>query len=368
MRYKILVLMVFCAAIVTGIAGPGTNVEARAGSLDAEFETAATEYGVPKELLLAMGYVNTRWEMPPPHTSGYEEKEAGEKSPEARGSYGIMQLVQNPSRDTLGEAAGLTGVSEEQLKTGRAENIRGGAAVLAGLQGTDQPEDLGGWYETVAGYGGGPAYAEQVYEALEKGASEKISSGEQVRLAARGVVAPRRAEAARAVQSAGEYPGSTWYGTSGNNYTAASRPSSNPINKIVIHVMQGSWSSAINWFKDPAAGASAHYSVRSSDGFIGQSVAEKDIGYHAGNWPYNQTSIGIEHEGYVSDPKWFTEAMYDSSARLSAYLCNKYLIPIDRDHIVGHVEVPYPSDHYDPGYNWNWYKYMDYVLYYATTV
>jgi N-acetyl-anhydromuramyl-L-alanine amidase AmpD len=168
--------------------------------------------------------------------------------------------------------------------------------------------------------------------------------------------------------AAGEYPGSTLYPAFSSNYSAANRPASNPINKIIVHVTQGSWAGAINWFQDPKAQVSAHYTIRSSDGAVGQSVREKDIGWHAGNWPYNQTSIGIEHEGYVSDPKWFTEAMYDSSARLSAYLCNKYLIPIDRDHIVGHVEVPYPNDHYDPGYNWNWYKYMDYVLYYATTV
>jgi N-acetyl-anhydromuramyl-L-alanine amidase AmpD len=151
-----------------------------------------------------------------------------------------------------------------------------------------------------------------------------------------------------------------------NNYTPADRPNSAVIDKIIIHVAQGSWSGALNWFQNPYSGVSAHYTVRSSDGFVGQSVREKDIAWHAGNWSYNQTSIGIEHEGYVSDPKWFTEAMYDSSARLSAYLCNKYLIPVDRDHIVGHGEVPYPNDHYDPGGNWNWYKYMDYVLYYAT--
>jgi N-acetyl-anhydromuramyl-L-alanine amidase AmpD len=151
-----------------------------------------------------------------------------------------------------------------------------------------------------------------------------------------------------------------------NNYTPADRPNSAVIDKIIIHVAQGSWSGALNWFQNPYSGVSAHYTVRSSDGFVGQSVREKDIAWHAGNWSYNQTSIGIEHEGYVSDPKWFTETMYDSSARLSAYLCNKYLIPVDRDHIVGHGEVPYPNDHYDPGGNWNWYKYMDYVLYYAT--
>ena len=163
-----------------------------------------------------------------------------------------------------------------------------------------------------------------------------------------------------------DYSGSTWYGAYSGNYTAASRPSSNPINKIVVHVTQGSWSSAINWFKDSRAGVSAHYTVRSSDGFVGQSVQEKDIAYHAGYWPYNQTSIGIEHEGYVSDPKWFTEAMYRTSAKLSAYLCKKHNIPVDRSHIIGHNEVP-NATHTDPGGNWNWTKYMDYVRSYSGT-
>jgi N-acetyl-anhydromuramyl-L-alanine amidase AmpD len=173
---------------------------------------------------------------------------------------------------------------------------------------------------------------------------------------------------------ADDYLGSTYYPANSNNYTAANRPYSNPIDKIIIHITQGSWSSAINWFQDPNAQASAHYVVRSSDGFIGQSVLEKDIAWHAGNWPYNQTAIGIEHEGYVSDPKWFTEAMYDSSAQLSAYLCDKYGIPVDRDHIFGHAEVPDPYDpgqfggagnHTDPGPYWDWDKYMSYVGSYA---
>ena len=161
-----------------------------------------------------------------------------------------------------------------------------------------------------------------------------------------------------------DYSGSTWYGAYSGNYTDASRPGSNPINKVIIHVTQGSWSSAINWFRDSRAGVSAHYTVRSSDGFIGQSVQEQDIAYHAGNWTYNQTSVGIEHEGYVSDPKWFTDVMYRSSAKLTAYLCKKYGIPIDRTHIIGHVEVPYAT-HTDPGGYWDWTKYIGYVKDYA---
>ncbi len=83
--------------------------------------------------------------------------------------------------------------------------------------------------------------------------------------------------------AAGDYSGSTFYGASSNNYTVANRPSSNPINKIIVHVTQGSWSSAINWFLNSSAQVSAHYTVRSSDGFIGQSVREKDIAWHARN-------------------------------------------------------------------------------------
>jgi hypothetical protein len=139
MRRRTLILLALCAAVAAGSVGPGTNVEARTGSPGAEFGAAAEKYEVPEELLLAMGYVNTRWEMPPPDASDYEKGKPKEGSPESRGSYGIMQLVQNPSEDTLGEAAGLTGISEERLKTDRARNIRGGAAVLAERQGTRSP-------------------------------------------------------------------------------------------------------------------------------------------------------------------------------------------------------------------------------------
>ena len=40
-------------------------------SLMAEFREAAEEYGVPVGLLMAMGWVNTRWEMPPPEANEY---------------------------------------------------------------------------------------------------------------------------------------------------------------------------------------------------------------------------------------------------------------------------------------------------------
>lgn len=163
---------------------------------------------------------------------------------------------------------------------------------------------------------------------------------------------------------------SGWRPASSNNYTAADRPHSGRIDMIAVHVTQCSFASAIRRFEDPSSGVSAHYTVRSSDGFVVQSVSEKDIAWHAGNWSYNCRSIGIEHEGYVDKPAFFTEAMYRSSARLSAELCKKYHIPVNRGHIIGHSEVPHTirsgkyggwDNHQDPGRYFDWSKYLQYI-------
>lgn len=172
------------------------SVEAEATAspkLTAEFEDAANEYGVPAIILMAMGYVNTRWAMPAPETNEYKRGEL-----HGWGSYGIMALVQNPFSDTLGEASRLTGISEERLKTDRRSNIRGGAALLAEALGTDQPATVEGFrgaivgggsapgrsFDAVAGVGSGELYAEQVFEAVVNGASEMIR-GEEVALSAK---------------------------------------------------------------------------------------------------------------------------------------------------------------------------------------
>ena len=354
-----------------GIAGvvllgtAGSRVWAQSGSkLDSEFEAAAEKYGVPKDLLLAIGYANTRWEMPPESSGDYEPGDL-----HGMGGYGIMQLDQNPKKDTLAQAADLTGSPKEALKTGQAANIAGGAAVLADLAGDTKPEDLDGWYEAVSRFGEGTLYADQVYEVLKDGVSAEVDPGETVTLKPHPDV---QTPVVRTAQAAGEYSRSTWYGASSNNYTNANRPGSNRINKIIIHVTQGSWSGSLGWFKNSSSQVSAHYTVRSSDGKIGQSVREEDIAYHCGYWSYNQTSIGIEHEGYIDNSKWLTGTMYQSSARLAAYLCKKYKIPIDRQHIIGHNEVPgCPGPgggsgcHTDPGRYWNWTKYINLIKYYS---
>ncbi|MGH8878795.1 MAG: N-acetylmuramoyl-L-alanine amidase [Stackebrandtia sp.] len=165
-------------------------------------------------------------------------------------------------------------------------------------------------------------------------------------------------ESAGPESSAVDYPSATWLAANKKNYTNGDRPESDPINKVVIHVMQGTIEGTKAWFRNPKSEVSAHYAIESSNGAITQMVHESDIGWHAGNWEVNKTSIGIEHEGYVDEPKkWFTKKMYSSSAKLVRSICDRYDIPIDRDHIIAHSEVP-GADHTDPGKGWDWDEYM----------
>jgi hypothetical protein len=297
-------------------------------SLKGEFASAAAAYRVPRELLMAMGYVNTLWEMPPPTASDYVPGDL-----HGRGAYGIMQLVQTPWEDTLGKAAHLTGLLEESLKTVRAANVRGGAAVLADIVGNDRPSDLNGWYEAVAEYGGGELYAQEVFETLKSGASATISTGESLQLAPQeeDVEVPQLYTA----QHMANYYRAVWRPAYRGNYTQANR-GARMIDFIVIHIAQGSYSGTINWFKNPRANVSAHYVV-GRRGAIAQCVHNADIAWHAGNWTYNRRSIGIEHAGYASQ-RW-TDRMYRSSAKLSAYLCRRFNIPVN-NHIIGHRSVP----------------------------
>jgi N-acetyl-anhydromuramyl-L-alanine amidase AmpD len=108
------------------------------------------------------------------------------------------------------------------------------------------------------------------------------------------------------------------------------------IKLVVIHwVGQGTADSAAAWFANDSSNVSAHYIV--GDSVVYQCVAEKDTAWHSGNWDVNLESIGIEHEATPDKPA--TENVYKKSAELIKTICEKYSIPIDREHIIGHNEV-----------------------------
>ena len=157
-----------------------------------------------------------------------------------------------------------------------------------------------------------------------------------------------------------DYPYALWAPASTSNYTVANRPAQYPVEYVVIHITQETFEDTLAIFQDPSSAVSSHYVVGSADGRVAQCVEEKNVAWHAGNWSYNTRSIGIEHEGWVDEPEWFTDVMYERSARLTAYLCDYYGIPKNRTHILGHSEVP-GATHTDPGPLWDWDRYIDLV-------
>ncbi|MFJ6017098.1 N-acetylmuramoyl-L-alanine amidase [Streptomyces sp. NPDC092952] len=156
-----------------------------------------------------------------------------------------------------------------------------------------------------------------------------------------------------------DYAGARWIEASPANYRRADRPDDYVIDRVVVHVTQGGYAGAVRAFQDPAHGAAAHYVVR-EDGRVTQMIRELDVAFHAGNRAYNERSVGIEHEGFVDRPQDFTARMYGASARLTAAVCERYGIPVDRKHIIGHAEVP-GADHTDPGRHWDWDRYLKLV-------
>jgi len=167
---------------------------------------------------------------------------------------------------------------------------------------------------------------------------------------------------------AAEYPNALWNPAATCNYSSRSGI---VISAVTVHTVQGSYAGCISWFKNCNAGVSAHYVIRSSDGQVTQMVPETNKAWHVGS--ENPYTVGIEHEGYINDPSWYTQAMYQSSANLVKYLAGKYAInPLSTYkgaaqvvlnscyRIKGHIHYPNQT-HTDPGTNWNWALYYNLI-------
>jgi hypothetical protein len=337
MRWSVLLLALLVLACGSD---PKPPVEARAelrgeSSLVELFREAERETGVPAPLLATVAYLETRLSTKP------RAKSDGH-APPVTGIMGIGTggLV------SLESAAARAGVSPEECATDTRTNIRAAALVLAA-------EASGDDYGPALSAYGGEVLRATATRLLATGWKSSDDAGLSIEVAGSGA----GLENIGTVQQAIGFPGSIWNPAVG--YTNANR-GPDQINYVVIHTTQGSYGGTISWFKNPAAQASSHYVVRSSDGEITQMVDDADIAWH--DACFNSETIGIEHEGFAEDPgTWYTEAMYGASAKLTAWLCDAYGIPKDHNHIMGHGEAPDCSDHWDPGPGWNWDHYLNLV-------
>ncbi|MFP7202189.1 N-acetylmuramoyl-L-alanine amidase [Lysinibacillus halotolerans] len=387
-----MVALIVCSFVIFQSNNERIRAASNSEELQQAFKKASEEFDVPLEILMAVSYHQSRWN----EHDGHSEV----------GGYGVMNLIDldlnndakgkneanlqstaDLSKNSLGMAAQLLGIDEKKLKTNTEQNIRGGAALLAQYA-TETvgkiPVEIGDWYGAVMLFSGSniksvaEEFAEGVFTTIETGVERTTVNGQKVTLKgmeiepnkhtakninlrnpeSSGADCPNGLECTFIPATYEQYSSSSRdYG----NYDLAERPDDGlDIRYIIIHDIEGSSESAINHFQAQSY-VSAHYVLDSDDGTITQMVRPKDVAWHAGNWYFNAHSIGFEHEGFaVEGADWYSEQMYRSSAKLVKYLAETYNIPLDRQHIIGHDEVPgltparQAAMHWDPGAYWDW--------------
>jgi hypothetical protein len=393
---------------MAGALPSNSAVAASTTTAEQAFTQASQETGVPSELLKAICEIEGNLSM---HGG----------APSVSEGYGCMNLIQQTDTDgckailenkgdacthhftrrqidTLDQAAQLLHVSSAQIKTDFAINIRAGAWILRtqalALSSTHTlPTTLANWYGTVAAYSNATVpstssmYADAVFKLLQTGFTAQTDQGDNVTLPAQTVTSNRAtmnvksstlpvgctnspaeyAPAINCILDPATHDCNVVADNQPCNYESANRPQDLAITHIVIHDVEGSALAALATFQDPNSAVSAHYII-DTDGTIYQVLRNQDIGYHAGNYWYNQHSIGIEHAGFDADGyKWYNATQYLASAKLVAYLIKKYHIPFDHNHIVSHGTIPSPflavaPNHVDPGPYWLWEYYGKLIL------
>jgi N-acetylmuramoyl-L-alanine amidase len=139
---------------------------------------------------------------------------------------------------------------------------------------------------------------------------------------------------------------------------------------ICNHITAGQFPGCQNWLCNPKAKASSNYLITRT-GKIIQLVKDEDTAWANGgvnkpSWTLydgtnpNRYTISIEHEGYGFNggDGNLTEQQYKATLCLHRQLINKWNIPIDRNHIIGHFEIDKINRPNCPGKAFPWDRLM----------
>jgi N-acetyl-anhydromuramyl-L-alanine amidase AmpD len=353
------------------------------GPVARSIESAAAEAGVPADLVMAIAVEEGGIKLAPIRSINPDDN-----VPVA----GAMEL-RHGKLDTLALGAQLMGTSEDALIADTELGTRAGAMVLAklgrehgagaGLESWRAAlEELSGMQED-----GARAYGDRVLAILSRGGDFQARGGELIHIAPHPELPMVVAREVVSYANAPDYPGAIWFTTSCTNKCDVGRPLGNAaVNKIVIHDTEGGWDGSVATLQNDS-GKSVHYIVDADGSRVGQFRPETDTTWHAGNYYYNETSIGIEHVGVASDPSGYSDGLYATSEDLVKNIRTRWSVPLDRAHIVGHYQVPDgdnisqssaacadtldacetsanyggANNHRDPGYYWQWCQYMEHL-------
>lgn len=390
-------LCIFCISLIN----PFTAQTLDALTYKSAFESAyATNSTLPKGILEAVAFAQTRIK----HLSGNTEGCSG--MPQVKGVMGLTEDGKGYFNNNLIYIAELSGYSVHDIRSNPSDNIAAYAKAYTILMERSSVETdefskhdqllktlseipwnknaasnyaLSCFTYEVFNFLNNPIYQDlfdfpayaidltEIYGVDNLG----ILTSEQILISPDAVYDEERHEFEPRDRSA-EYGPALWNAAAACNYSSRLGVS---ISAVTVHTIQGSYAGAISWAKNCLSSVSYHYVVRSSDGQVTQMVIEANKAWHVGS--ANPYTIGIEHEGYVSDPIWYTEAMYVSSANLVRDITESgYGIDPLRTYqgpataatltlggcvkIKGHQHFP-SAAHTDPGIHWNWEHYYQLI-------
>jgi N-acetyl-anhydromuramyl-L-alanine amidase AmpD len=346
-------------------------------------QQAAARNGVPGDLALAIAQVEGGLRLP-----RLRIPDPSDHVPVA----GAFEL-RHGAFDSLARAAALVGTDELTLCSNTDLATDAGVRVLAelGAQTGARADDIASWraaLEQLSGMADSQSrarYADEVFDVLVNGGSFLAREGETVSIASHPELATEESRAAESASNRADFPGAIWFQTDCNKKCTPGRPDGNgSVNAIVIHDTEGGWNASVATLQnDPLK--SVHYIVDADGGRVGQFRPETDTTWHAGNWEINKHSIGIEHVGHAADPNGYSDGLYAKSRALVQSIRQRWRIPLDRMHVIGHYQVANPDrlgetappcsapivscetsadyggagNHRDPGYSWQWCQYME---------
>ena len=336
--------------------------------IEGEFEAAALEFDVPIDVLKAVGYVESQWQM----VEGEVEFDGIEPA------FGAMAL----RGKNLARGADLLQVEVDAVKSTRALNIRAAAAVLrerADKGGIDRA-DIGAWAPAIADLSGIDDQSPAAISYIHQNVYALISNGLVVTDLAGNVISeikPKTDVVVDYPQQGGpvlaaspDYAGATWRATA--NFSARPGGTTGKVRVVIIHTCEGAYAGCWGWLAKKESGVSAHYVVKEDGSEITQLVKEKDKAWHiaakyknslnGGKYAElegssgNNFTVGIEHAGFGNQKAW-SPNLIDQSAKLVCDITRRNDIPRDKFHIVGHGQLQ-PYNRTDPGPNWPWATYF----------
>ncbi len=315
----------------------------RVSPFDSLFRAAGAEFHAPAELLSALGWVETRWQM----VQGAEEFRG------RPAAFGVMGL-----RGTaLERGAALAGVSAEAARHDPAANIRAAAALLAAYA----AEAGGDWDAAAARFSG---------IELPAGRAAYLAAV----AAARGRATPAPGLTAAACppppDSGPDFGSAIWRPSP--NFDRRAADSTGVPHMVIVHTCESNYASCWSWLVNSVSQVSAHYVVNEDGSEISQLVLERNRAWHIAalydcalnrrhecrlnGVQSNHFTVGIEHAGFASQDS-FPAVQLDRSAALVCDITRDRAVPRDWQHIVGHGQLQ-PADRTDPGPNWPWIAYV----------